>query len=433
MLYTLKNRELRHKLEWLAGIILLTRIISMIPVPGVDATVFKQWITQNSNDALNLFSSFTGGAFESFSIFALGITPLITAQIIVQLMTGIVPSLAKLQKKGEHGQKGLKWITNIGAIIMAAVQSCCMAIGFSNSGLISGNGIIGIVLVTISMTLGTGIMIGLSELLKKHSVGDGVSILLMVNIVAKLPREFSELFTELTEGKTKLVASASCIAAILILTAMVVVIIYMTEGYHPLPVQYSQKISQSGEAADMGEIPVKVSILGVMPVVFAASLMAIPQLVATIAGKGYGSGFSKILLNMMSQDNWFNGENQIYSFGLLIYLFLIIFFSFFYLPITFNGAEVSDSIRKCGGFIPGIRAGAATEVYITNIARYLTSIGTVMLILVTVIPTAISCALGLDVQISGTSLIIVIGVVTDTIQKIRLEMAGHDYSGLLSL
>ncbi len=430
----LTTREIRRKLEWMVGIIFLTRVISMFPIPGVDVSVFKQWMATHSNDALNLFSTFTGGSFENFSVFALGITPLITAQIIIQLLTGVIPSLSKLQKKGEHGNKVMRAITDISAIVLAAVQSCLMAIGFEKSGMISSNHmILSVAIVTISMTAGTGIMIWLSDVLTKRSIGNGVSILLMTNIVSGLPGELNSLFKELTSNKTKPIAVTSVIAAVIIITIMIVVIVYMTEGYHPLAVQYSQKMSQSGEDAETGQIPIKVGISGVMPVIFASSLMAIPQLIATITGKGYGSGFSKVFLNMMSQKNWFNGEEEIYSLGLLIYLFLIIFFAFFYLPLSFNGAEVADTIRRFGGYVPGVRAGQETEFYITKIARHLTSIGVVMLICVTVIPMAICGAFHINTNLSGTSLIIVIGVVTEIIQQIRLELAGRNYCGLFTV
>lgn len=430
----LTTREIRRKLEWMVGIILLTRIISMFPIPGIDVSAFKQWMASNSNDALNLFSTFTGGSFENLSMFALGITPLITAQIIVQLLAGVIPSLSKLQKKGEHGNKVMKSITNIGAVILAAIQSCFMAIGFEKSGMISSSNIfLSVTLVTIFMTAGTGIMIWLSNVLTKKSIGNGVSILLMTNIVSRLPGELNSLFKELTYNENKMMSVISIILAVIIITVMIVVIVYMTEGYHPLAVQYSQKMSQSGEDAETGQIPIKVGISGVMPVIFASSLMAIPQLIATITGKGYGSGFSKIFLNMMSQKNWFNGENEIYSLGLLIYLFLIIFFAFFYLPLSFNGAEVADTIRRFGGYLPGVRAGQATEFYITKIARHLTSVGVVMLICVTVIPMAICGALNINTSLSGTSLIIVIGVVTEIMQQIRLELAGRNYCGLLTM
>lgn len=428
---SLTTREVRHKLELMAFIIFLTRAISMIPVPGVNALMFKQWMAANSNDALNLFSAFTGGAFENFSMFALGITPLITAQIVIQLLTSVVKPLSKLQKKGEHGQKVLKRITNIVAIIMAAVQSCCMAIGFSKNELISGNKAISIIAITVAMTIGTGIMMWLAHIMTEKTIGNGVSILLTANIVSRMPAQLKDLFTGLVEGKSLALKIGSVAAAVLVLAVIVIVVIYMSEGYHPLHVQYSQKMSQSGEEAETGQIPIKVSISGVMPVIFASSVMAIPQLVATIAGKGYGSGFSKIFLNMMSQKNWFDNENPIYGVGLLIYLALIVFFAFFYLPITFNAAEVSDNIRKSGGFIPGVRAGENTEFYIQSISRRLTTIGVIMLICVTVIPITICGSLGLTTTLSGTSLIIVVGVVTETIQQIQLEMAGRNYCGIL--
>lgn len=427
----LLTKEVRRKMEWMVFIVFITRFVSMIPVPGVDASMFRQWMATNTNDMLNLFSSFTGGSFEQFSMFALGITPLITAQIIIQLLAGIINPLEKLQKNGEHGQKVIKKITNIVAVCLAAIQSFCMAIGFSKAGMIEDRGIVSIISITFFMTVGTGIMIWLSNILTKKSIGNGVSILLMANIVSRLPMEFVSLYRELTAEKSQTTAICSVIAAVVILTVMVIVIIYMSEGYHPLHVQYSQKMSQSGENAETGQIPIKVGIAGVMPIIFASSIMAVPQLVATIAGRGYGDGFSKIFLNMMSQKNWFNGEEEIYSLGLLIYLGLIIFFAFFYLPMAFNAAEVSDSIRKSGGFVPGVRAGVETECYIEKISRRLTSIGVVMLICVTIIPMVICGTFGINTTLNSSSLIIVIGVVTETLQQIKLEVTGRNYCGLL--
>lgn len=427
----LTTKEIRRKMEWIIFIIFIVRFISMIPVPGIDSSVFQQWMASQSNDALNLLSAFTGGSFERFSIFAIGITPLITAQIIVQLLMSVITPLSKLHKKGEHGQKIIKRITNISAIALAAIQSCFMAIGLGKSGMITHNGIWSIILVTVCMTIGTAIMIWFSEILTKKSIGNGVSILLMVNIISRMPMDFVELFHDITSGKTKMVSVCSVLATIAIVMIIIIVVIYMTEGYHPLHVQYSQKMSHSGESAQTGQIPIKVGISGVMPIIFASSVMAFPQLIASITGKGYGSGFSKIFLNMMNQENWFNGENEIYSLGLLIYLALIVFFAFFYLPMTFNGAEVADAIRKNGGFIPGIRAGEETELYITAIARRLTAIGVVMLICVTVVPIAICGSFGIHTKLSGSSIIIVIGVITETLQQIKLELAGRKYCGLL--
>lgn len=411
--------------------IFFTRIISKMPVPGLDTSLFSQWIKNNQNDAFNLFSSFTGGAFESCSIFALGVTPLISAQIVTQLLEGALPSLAKLAKRGEHGRKAIQKITNILAVIIAVIQSACMAIGLSNSGLVSGYGVYGPLVITVSMTLGSVFMGWIANYLTEHSIGNGVSILLMANIMSRLPQNIASLTESLAEGQS-VVPMAGCVAAVaVVLLLLSILIIYMSEGYHPLYIQYSQKMNKSGDLSGLGMIPVKVSISGVMPVIFATSVMALPQMVAAILGKGYGSGYSKIFLNMMSQQNWFNGENEIYSLGLLVYLFLVVFFSFFYLPIAFNAAEVAESIQRLGGFVPGIRAGQDTEEYITSITRHLTSIGTVMLIIVSVVPMAICGALGVTSGFSGTSLVIVIGVVTDVIQQLRLEAAGYNYVRLL--
>lgn len=351
--------------------------------------------------------------------------------VVIQLMAGVIPSLAKLQKKGEHGQKVTKFITNIVGIVLAAIQSLCMAIGFNKSGMITRNAVFSAIAITVFMTAGTGIMMYLAHIITEKAIGNGVSVLLMANIVSRMPGQFASMAKSVVDGKSKMVAALSITGFIALLLLMIIVIIYMTEGYHPLHVQYSQKMSQSGEDAETGQIPVKVGISGVMPIIFASSLMAIPQLIATIAGKGYGSGYSKIFLNMMTQKNWFDNDHPIYAVGLLIYLALIVFFAFFYLPVTFNAAEISDNIRKAGGFIPGVRAGEDTENYIQSISRRLTSIGVVMLICVTVIPMAICGSLGITTTISGTSLIIVIGVVAETMQQIQLEMAGRNYCGIL--
>ena len=426
----LTTREVRRKLELMILAVFLVRVCSMLPVPGVDASVFKKWISSNANDALNLFSAFTGGSFENFSIFALGITPLITAQIIIQLLGVVISPIGRLQKQGEHGQKVLKMVTKIMAVALAFLQSLCMGIGFQKSNMITG-GVFGIVMVTVFMTAGTAAMIWLADVLTKKTIGEGTSLLLMANIVYGFPKQFRSLIVNLTNGKELWVQVVSLAIASLLILAVMVVIIYMSEGYHPLQVQYSQKMSQSGEDAQTGQIPVKVGIISVMPIIFASTVMSMPQLLATIIGKGYGSGYSKIFLEMLSQKNWFDKEHPEYAFGLLIYLALIIFFAFFYLTITFNAAEISDNIRRAGGFVPEIRAGEETELYIQSISRRLTAIGVVMLILVTVVPIVICGTLDINSSISGTSLIIVIGVGTELMQQIKLELAGRNYSGIL--
>lgn len=426
----LTTREVRRKLALMILAVFLVRVCSMLPVPGVDASVFKKWISSNANDALTLFSAFTGGSFENFSIFALGITPLITAQIIIQLLGVVISPIGRLQKQGEHGQKILKMVTKIMAVALAFLQSLCMGIGFQKSNMITG-GMFGIAMVTVFMTAGTAAMIWLADVLTKKTIGEGTSLLLMANIVYGFPKQFRSLIVNLTNGKELWVQVVSLTIAALLILAVMVVIIYMSEGYHPLQVQYSQKMSQSGEDAQTGQIPVKVGIISVMPIIFASTVMSMPQLLATIIGKGYGSGYSKIFLEMLSQKNWFDKEHPEYAFGLLIYLALIIFFAFFYLTITFNAAEISDNIRRAGGFVPGVRAGEETELYIQSISRRLTTIGVIMLILVTVVPIVICGTLDINLSISGTSLIIVIGVGTELMQQIRLELAGRNYSGIL--
>lgn len=426
----LSIKEFRRKMMWMIGIIFLIRLISIIPIPGIDTTLFKSWLDSNSNAAINLFSSFTGGAFDNFSMFALGITPYITAQIILQLLATVIPSLAELQKKGEHGQKVTKKINTILAIILAILQSLCMGIAFNKAGYITINNKLGILLIVIFMTIGTCITVWLSELLTEHSIGQGVSIILMTNIITQMPGTIVNIYEETKNIGSNIPTSAYFTGIISIFCISIITIIYMSEGYTPIRIQYSQKSFMSGSYGT-GMIPVKIGVANVMPIIFAASIISAPQLIASITGHGYNNKYTKFILNSLTQTNWCDKEHPLYTLGLFVYIALIIFFAYFYLQIAFNPAEMSENIRRQGGFIPGVRAGEETEFYIEKISKRVAAIGTIMLLCVTIIPIIIFGLLGITSIINSTSLIIVIGVMADTIQQIQLEMTGHNYKGIL--
>ena len=389
------DRKFRHKIMLMLLVIAVVRIISTIPVPGIDASVFKQWINQNGNDAFSLFSAFTGGSFENFSIMALGITPYITASIVIQLLEVAIPSMAKMQRDGESGRRQLERITIVFGAVLALVQSIAISIGFGKNGMIADMTFIKGMITTISLTGGACLSIYFAKLLTDKSIGNGTSVLLVINIISRIPAEIIGLHKQFVSGK----AAWKAVLAIVIIIALVVfTIMYiaaMDGGVRTIPVQYSRKMSMQGSASEVGSIPVKVGILNVMPVIFASSLFAFPQLIA----------------------DWFNPSKPIYTLGAVFYLVLMALMAYFYAPIALNPAEVAESIRKQGGVIPGVRLGKETERYIERVSYSMAFVGTVMLTVVVLIPMILTGAFGVSSALGGTSIIIIVGV--------QIEMAGQ--------
>ena len=417
--HLINSRDTRRKLELMFLVIAAVRILSQIPVPGVDATVLKSWLQQNSNDAFNLFSAMTGGSFENFSVMALGITPYITASIIIQLMSVVIPTLASWQKNGESGKKMTEKVTAILGVLLALMQSCAMAIGFGKNGMIADINVWKVLSVTVFMTVGTGLCIYLGHILTEKSIGNGASVLIMINIMSRIPSMISSLFSK---------DIVKTLISIAVMVIVVLFVVYMGEGVRNIPVQYARKMSPTGEE---GYIPVKVNLANVIPVIFASSVMAVPQLVASVIGKGYGSGYSKMFLEMLSQANWINKEHPVYILGMFMFLVLIAFFAWFYTPIVFNPMEIAENIRKQSGVIPGVRLGTETESCLETVSNCMTFIGTAMMLFVIIIPIACSALFGVDVNMGGTSIVIVVGVALEIVQQISLEMAGTNYTGFI--
>lgn len=411
------DRKFRHKIMLMLLVIAVVRIISTIPVPGIDASVFKQWINQNGNDAFSLFSAFTGGSFENFSIMALGITPYITASIVIQLLEVAIPSMAKMQRDGESGRRQLERITIVFGAVLALVQSIAISIGFGKNGMIADMTFIKGMITTISLTGGACLSIYFAKLLTDKSIGNGTSVLLVINIISRIPAEIMGLHKQFVSGKAVWKAALAIVIIIALVVFTIMYIAAMDGGVRTIPVQYSRKMSMQGSASEVGSIPVKVGILNVMPVIFASSLFAFPQLIAAITGKGYGSGLSKIFLEAVNQSNWFNPSKPIYTLGAVFYLVLMALMAYFYAPIALNPAEVAESIRKQGGVIPGVRLGKETERYIERVSYSMAFVGTVMLTVVVLIPMILTGVFGVSSALGGTSIIIIVGV--------QIEMAGQ--------
>ncbi|MCC8067980.1 MAG: preprotein translocase subunit SecY [Clostridiales bacterium] len=436
MLETLKNafriKDIRKKIFYTFLMMLVIRFGSQLPVPGVDRDYFASWFSSYSNDAFNFFSAFTGGSFENMSIFALSITPYITSSIIIQLLTIAIPALEEMHRDGEDGRKKITAITRYTTVGLALIESIAMTIGFGRSGLLEEFNALNCITVIVALVAGSTLLMWIGERITENGVGNGISIVLMINILSSIPSDFVSLFEMFVKGKT---IARGALAAVIILAVVlltVVLVIFLNDGERRIPVQYAKKMQgRKLVGGQSTHIPLKVNTAGVIPVIFASSLMSIPSMVISFAGIST-SGIASTIVSMLSQNNWFNLSHPEYSIGLILYIVLIVFFAYFYTSITFNPIEVADNIKKQGGFIPGIRPGKPTTEYLNKVLGNLVFIGAVGLLIVVIIPIFFNGIFGASVSFGGTSIIIIVGVILETLKQIESQMVVRNYRGFLT-
>lgn len=437
MLKTLKNafkiKDVRRRLFYVLLMLVVVRIGSQLPIPGVDSNYFKNWFASQSSDAFNFFDAFTGGSFTEMSIFALSITPYITSSIIIQLLTIAFKALEDMQRDGEEGRKKLTAITRYVTIGLALFQSIAMTIGFGNKGLIPDMNFLKGVVVVCCLTAGSAMLMWIGEQITEKGVGNGISIILMINIVSRIPSDLVTLFEQFVKGKTIAKGALAALIIAAVILVVVVLVLILNGGVRKIPVQYSKKmVGRKVMGGQSSSIPLKVNTAGVIPIIFASSLMSFPVIIMTLMGKTGGKGIGGHILKALTSNNWFNPSEPVYSIGLVVYILLVIFFAYFYTSITFNPIEVADNMKKQGGFIPGIRPGKPTQEYLEQILSYLIFIGAAGLVIVAVIPFFFNGVFGANVSFGGTSLIIVVGVVLETLKQIESRMLVRNYKGFLS-
>lgn len=437
MFKTLQNafkiKDIRQKLIYTFLMLVVVRLGSQLPVPGVNRTFFANWLAAQTGDAFNLLDAFTGGSLASMSIFALGINPYITSSIIIQLLTIAIPKLEEMQKDGEDGRKKLQNITRYVTVALALIEGIAMTVGFGNQGLLENATWYNMAIVVVALTAGSAFLMWVGERINRNGVGNGISIVLLINIVSRMPDDFVALYTKFMSGKSVAMAvlAAVIIAAVILVT--VVFVIILQDGERRIPVQYSKKLQ--GRKVIGGQstnIPMKVNTAGVIPVIFASSLMSFPGIILALLGKSAGTGIGGKIITGLSSSSWCNPQQPIYSLGLLLYIVLVVFFAYFYTSITFNPLEIADNMKKQGGFIPGIRPGRPTSDYLTKILNYIIFVGAIGLIIVCVVPIFFNGVFGASVSFGGTSIIIVVGVVLETIKQIESQMAVRYYKGFLN-
>lgn len=437
MLETVRNafklKEIRSRIIYTLLMLVVVRIGTQLPVPGVNGSYFSEWFSGNSGSAFGFFDAITGGSFEKMSVFALNITPYITSSIIIQLLTIAIPKLEELQKDGEEGRKKMTAITRYLTVALALMESLAMAIGFGRSGLLIKFNALNVITAVVTLTAGSTVIMWIGERITENGVGNGISIVLTINIISRIPQDLTLLFEQFVKGKEiafQVLNLAIIIAIIIVVTVLTVA---LQGAERRIPVQYSRKVQGRKQVGGQtSHIPLKVNTAGVIPIIFAQSLFMFPLIIMQLLGKSGGNGIGGTILKMLNQSNWCDFNEPIYSIGLIVYIVLVIAFAYFYTSITFNPLEIADNMKKQGGFIPGIRPGKPTSEYLTKILNYIIFIGAVGLVIVAVIPIFFEGAFNASISFGGTSLIIIVGVIIETLKQIESRMLVRNYKGFLN-
>ena len=441
MFQTLRNafkvKDIRSKIFYTFLMLVVVRLGSQLPIPGVDRSYFANWFSQQVGDAFNFFDAFTGGSFEEMSIFALNITPYITSSIIIELLTIAIPKLEEMQKDGEEGRKKLTAITRYVTVGLALLESIAMVIGFGRQGLIPDMTAMNVITVVVSLTAGSAFLMWVGERITEKGVGNGISIVLMINILSRVPSDITTLYETFIKPQTVAKGALAAVIILAVIVVTVVLVILLNGATRNIPVQYAKKMQgRKMVGGQSSSIPLKVNTAGVIPVIFASSLMqfpmSMPSIIAAFMGRGNGNGIGSKILKGLSQQNWFSLSNPVYTLGFVLYAVMIVFFAYFYTSITFNPIEVADNMKKQGGFIPGIRPGKPTQDYLEKILNYIIFIGAIGLLIVCTIPIVFNGAFGASVSFGGTSIIIIVGVVLETLKQIESQMLVRNYRGFLS-
>ena len=430
-----KVKKVRERLLYTFMMLIVIRIGSCLPIPGVDASFLKEFFTNLQNSGMGFVNAITGGSFSNMSLFALSITPYITSSIIMQLMTIAIPKLEEMQKEGEDGRKKIAEYTRYLTVALALFQSSAMAIGFGKQGLLyeDAQNVWGYMTVIAAMTAGSALLMWIGERITEKGVGNGISIVLLINIVSSLPQDVMMLYERFMAGKSVAVATVAAIIVLAVVVATVVFVLVLNGAERRIPVQYSKKMQgRRMIGGQSSHIPLKVNTAGVIPVIFASSIMSMPVMIAQFFNVDYSTFGGKILM-ALSSANWFRPEMPVYSVGLLIYIVLVVLFAYFYTSITFNPLEVANNMKKSGGFIPGVRPGKPTSDFLNNILNYIVFIGATGLVIVCIVPIIASGLFNVgSLSFGGTSLIIIAGVILETIKAVDSMMLVRNYKGFLN-
>ncbi|WP_027087372.1 preprotein translocase subunit SecY [Cohnella panacarvi] len=420
-----KVMDLRKKILFTLFILLVYRIGAFIPVPNIDKDALMQ-AGESGSDLFGLLNTFSGGALFNFSIFALGITPYITASIIVQLLSmDVIPKFSEWQKEGENGKRKLAQVTRYGTVILGLIQAFATAIGFHRMyGMVIDSSISTYLMIAIVLTAGTAFLMWLGEQINEKGVGNGISILIFAAIVAAIPKHVRDIYADQFANSDQVFLNVVKVAIILIVIILIIAgVIFIQQGVRKIPVQYAKRVvGQKMYGGQSTHIPLKVNGAGVIPVIFAVSLLMFP---ITIAQFWADRNWAQWIINHLYYDK---------PLGMLLYVLLIIGFTFFYTFVQFNPQQLADNMKKNGGYIPGIRPGKPTQGYLMRVITRITLAGAIFLALISVLPVFFGALADLPrtVQLGGTSLLIVIGVALETMKQIESQLIKRHYKGFIN-
>lgn len=428
----LKVKDIRKRLLFTLVVLIICRLGSQLPIPGIDTDTISQYLNSLLGDSFNLLNSFTGGSFESMSLFALNVTPYITASIIIQLLTIAIPALEELYRDGEDGRKKINNITRFVTLGLSVLESAGLAIGFGKQGLLSNYGPLIVMEMIVCLTAGSVFVMWLGEQITDKGVGSGISIILLCNIVSRMPSDLYNLYQKFMEGKQISNVIIAGVIIFIVIIGTIILTIILNDAERRIPVQYSRKIQGGSQLGGLGStLPVKVNTANVMPIIFSSSLLQFILVIKQLIGAD-PKGAAGFIFNALNQSNWCNPDHWNWSIGLIVYLVLNVIFAYFYTSITFNPLEISNNMKKQGGYIPGIRPGKATVDYLNSILTYIIFIGAVGLCIVAVIPIFFNGYFGANVSFGGTSIIIIAGVVLETMKQIESQTLVRQYTGFLT-
>lgn len=428
----LKVKDIRKRLLFTLVVLVICRLGSQLPIPGIDTDTISQYLNSLLGDSFNLLNSFTGGSFESMSLFALNVTPYITASIIIQLLTIAIPALEELYRDGEDGRKKINNITRFVTLALSVLESAGLAIGFGKQGLLSNYGPLIVIEMIVCLTAGSVFVMWLGEQITDKGVGNGISIILLCNIVSRMPSDLFNLYQKFMEGKQISNVIIAGVIIFLVILGTIIFTIVLNDAERRIPVQYSRKIQGGSQLGGLGStLPVKVNTANVMPIIFSSSLLQFPLVIKQLVGAN-PKGTAGFIFNALNQSNWCNPDHWNWSIGLIVYLLLNVVFAYFYTSITFNPLEISNNMKKQGGYIPGVRPGKATVDYLNSILTYIIFVGAIGLCIVAVIPIFFNGFFGANVSFGGTSIIIIAGVVLETMKQIESQTLVRQYTGFLT-
>jgi preprotein translocase subunit SecY len=416
-----KAEELKKRIWFTLGALLIFRFGTYIPLPGIDPEALAQAFSRQANGVLGLFNMFAGGAVERMALFALGIMPYISASIIVQLMTSVIPTLEQLKKEGEQGRKIINQYTRYGTVLLAIIQAYGISVGLEGSaGLVNDPGLLFRVSTVITLVGGTMFLLWLGEQITARGIGNGTSLIIFAGIVANLP---SAISGTLELGRTGALSTALILAIIVLAIVLIAFIVFMERAQRRLLIQYPKRqVGNKMFQGDTSHLPLKLNTAGVIPPIFASSLLLLPATVAGFSNTATLPSWGTAILAAL-------GHGQ--PLYMLMYASLIIFFAFFYTAIVFNPKDTADQLKKHSGFIPGIRPGERTAEYIDYVLTRITVVGALYMALVCLLPEFLISATGVPFYLGGTSLLIVVSVTLDTVAQVQGHLIAHQYEGLI--